>query len=145
MFIENAVQLAELAKATRKSEAKTTTECAELGLLVGTDWAGRPAVSTVDAHALASGQARASRDRDAKWREHQNATEAWEQARQHAYESAATAAHRAATRQGRGGPAAHTEATESGQAAAKEFERKNRMPLYEGTPTTRSWFDEVTA
>jgi hypothetical protein len=144
-FIQGAVTIADLAKATRKSEATATAECTELGIFVGEDWAGRPAVAEADAHALASGQARAIRDRDAAWREHQNATEAWEADRQRAYESAAAAAHDRATRRGVGGPSAHREASEAGQLAAREFERKNRMPLYEGVASTRSWFDEVTA
>jgi hypothetical protein len=145
MFIENSVTFSELAKVIKTTEAKATAECSQLGLLVGADWAGRPAISTVDAHALASGQARASRTRDAAWRAHQNATEAWEQDRQRAYETAAAEAHNRATRRGVGGPSAHREASEAGQDAAREFERKNRMPLFEGTPTTKLWFDEVTA
>jgi hypothetical protein len=142
MFIESAVPLAEVAKVIRKSETKTADECRELGLLIGEDWAGRHAVAVVDAHALASGQARASRTRDAAWRAHQNATEKWEQDRQHAYETAAAAAHISATRRGRGGPAVHTEATEAGVDAVRKFEKKNRMPTFQGTATTWSWFDD---
>jgi hypothetical protein len=142
MFIPDSVTITEVAKAVRKSEAKATAECTELGILVGTDWASRPAVSTVDAHALVSGQARASRISAAKWHEHQVATEKWEADRQRAFELAAAEAHNAATRRGVGGPSAHTAAQEAGTEAAKQFERKNRMPLYEGTPTTKLWYDD---
>ena len=61
-LIENAVTLADVAKALKNPVAQVESDCRELSLFVGSDWAGKPAVSTVDAHAYVSGAARRDHD-----------------------------------------------------------------------------------
>ncbi len=143
-FIEGmTVTLAELAKHLKTTVDKVAAEANDLGPFIGEDWAGKSAVSAVDARALASGEARRAKDHDEAWRRHIDATERWEKGRENARAMAAQQAHDAAMRAGRGSPYAAHEAQQAGSDAARRFEQTNPQPTFAGHSSTKSWFDKV--
>ena len=56
-FVEEAVPIAEIAKATRMTTSAVEDVCRDVGFVIGEDWVGRPAVTTREAWHIASGQA----------------------------------------------------------------------------------------
>lgn len=145
VYIEGAVTVADLASAAKTTEPKVRAECAELGLFIGADWAGRPAVSEADARSLVSGQAREAREQDAAWRAHIDATERWTADRERARRSAAERVLEEARRQGRGGPIVDQDAAEAGREAAWAFERSSKAPTFNGAATVASWLPDEAA
>jgi hypothetical protein len=146
VYIEGpTVTVAELAAAVKRTEPKVRADCADLGLFVGVDWAGRPAIAEGDAHGIASGRLRERHEHDVAWRGHQAATEAWEADRERARTSAAERVLEEARRLGRGGPIVDQDAREAGREAAFAFERSNKAPRFNGEATAASWLPEGAA
>ena len=137
-LIENAVPLAELAKACRTTVPRLEAEAAELSVYVGESWSGELAVSTADAHALRTGAARRQQREDARWAAHRAEAEAWTAERERVVEQAGQDAYRAATHRGEPNP----KAAEVAQAVAVQFGRKyeaeHPVPLLEGQPGAAS-------
>ncbi len=129
-LIENAVTLADIAKATKGTAAHVEADCHELSLFVGSNWSGAPALSTVDAHAYVSGSARrdaAHADAHTRWRA---ASEAWEADREAVRRTAYNDCFDTARRRGVGDPAAAHEAAQVASAAVVAFERKTPEPTF---------------
>jgi hypothetical protein len=143
-FIEGAtVTVAEVAKATRGTIPEVTAEAETLGLYVGADWGGRAALSTADAHRLASGSARREAEHAAAWAAFTAVTEAWEKARETAHRTARESTYDAAIRRGSGVPAASSSASQAGVEAVERFERKHKPPTFGGQAMSRSWIDRA--
>jgi hypothetical protein len=141
-YIEQAITLAAVASATGTTEAKVTEECRALGLFVGTDWAGRPAVLERDAARLVDGSERRDQEHRREWLAHLAATEQWTRDRDAVQQSAHDAAWREA-----GGPRGGQFASEAGRRAARTaaeaFERTHPVPTVGGQQTAQSWFRTV--
>ena len=139
-LIENAVPLADLVQVTKLQPLEPEGEIHQLGMFVGVNWPGRDAVSVTDAHALVTGSARRTLEHDQAWRRHQDATEAWEAARENARRTAFAAAYNDALRRGVGNAVAQEPAQEAAREALERFERTHRPPTFEGNATAQSWF-----
>ncbi len=129
-LIENAVPLADIAKTMKITVPKVQANAADLDMYVGVDWAGRPAVSVIDAAAYVSGSARRDRDHDAAWRAHLAATEAWEAAREAARRTAFEGAYQASERHGRGSAIAAAAGHDVAREAVRDFERSTPVPVF---------------
>jgi hypothetical protein len=129
-------------RAMRTTEAKAKAECHDLGVFVGCDWAGRAAVSEVDAHQVASGSARSTREHDARWRAFIDASEDWDRQRSDIYRRVFAKVVEAAQRRGRGGPEVNSEASAEAMAAARDFERRRPAPDWNGEKQTVSWLSD---
>lgn len=139
-FLETAVTLADVAKVTKTTASAVEGQCAELGLFVGTDWAGRPAVEAVDAHRLVSGAARREFDNHAANVARQSAVDGWEEGRRQAYDRAAAAVYAEASAEGDSGPQMLQQAQAAGRKAAEEYERTTPQPVPDAS---LSWFGRL--
>ncbi len=143
-LIEHAVSLTDIAKIMKTTVARVEAEAHSLDVYVGVDWAGRPAVSVVEAASLVSGAARRDRDHDLAWRAHLAASEAWEAAREAARRTAFQGAYDASERQGRGSPVAAVAGHEAAREAVRDFERKTAPPAFDGAETAPRLFTQMT-
>ncbi len=64
VYIENAITIEDISRALKAPQSKVESEAGELDVFIGSDWAGRPAVSEVDAQGLVSGSLRRTQDHD---------------------------------------------------------------------------------
>ncbi|MFG3493780.1 hypothetical protein [Streptomyces sp. NPDC047928] len=136
------VTLAEIKAATGRKADKVRAECAELGLLVVDDWAGRPAVTVVDARELVSGAIRKAREHAAAQDEIRAACARWEAERAAVTTAAADEAQERAERSKRrpflpgafvrqSGPTSaeiHELRREAYRHAGAQFERRHPRP-----------------
>ena len=127
-FIENSVTIKEIATVTKRNVVEVEGECAELGMHVGVDWCGRPAVAEVDAQQLVTGEARRVREHDARWSAHLRDCEDWTRRR----DEAVRAGHERVGADPRQGPEKHSQAREAAIGAGREFELTTPVPLWEG-------------
>ncbi|HET9871423.1 MAG TPA: hypothetical protein VFP89_02340 [Propionibacteriaceae bacterium] len=139
-LIEAAVPIADVAKVTGATQRAVEDEARALQLFVGVDWAGRPAVSVVDAAALVSGSARREQEHATAWQAHLRASEAWERDRELARRAGYTEGAERAHSRGLAGPAAASAAREASREAAEKFERHTPAPTFNGEATSPSWF-----
>ncbi len=144
-LIENAVTLQDIAKIMKITVTKVEADAGELSLFVGPDWAGRPALSVIDAAALVSGDARRDRDHDVAWRSHLASSEGWETAREAARSGAFQAARDAALRAGRGAPSAASAGHAAAREAVGDFERRTPPPEFNGKPTSTRWLAQAAS
>jgi hypothetical protein len=143
VFIEASVTVAELAKAMKMTEPKAVAECRGLGVFIGENWAGVPAVAETDAHAIVSGSARAGREHDTAWAAYLAESQDWERQRSEIYHRLHRKVAEAALRQGRGGGFVNTEASAEAMAAARDFERRHPAPSWtDGSKQTVSWLED---
>ncbi len=143
-LIENGIALDAIAKTMKTTVARVETEARSLDVYVGVDWAGRPAVSVVEAAGLVSGDARRVHDHDAAWRAHLAATEDWEAAREAARRTAFQGAYDASERQGRGSAVASDAGHEEAREAVRDFERRTPPPRFAGQETSPRWLTQAT-
>jgi len=134
IYIEGAIPLAEVAKLTGRKVVEVEAEAVELGLFVGQDWAGRPAIADEDAHQLVSGSARRTREDEVAWATHLDACASWTTARDNAVREAQRDTELAAQRAGRGGPAAASAGLEAARAVGREFETSTPPPQWGDEP-----------
>jgi hypothetical protein len=145
-FIENGVSLASIAAVNgQRNTAQVEKECQALGIPLGVDWSGAPAVTQEDARSLVSGSARAALNAQREAAELRADCKAWEAQRDAAVKAAADAASEAAQQKanadaGKGYaffamPAGLTAsrdasraASEAAHAAGREFELTNVAP-----------------
>jgi len=125
-YIEGSVPLAEVAKVTKRTTAEVEAEAVELGLFLGTDWAGRVAVAEDDAHGLVGGSARRTREDEVAWRTHLDACETWTRRRDEAVRDA----HDAVGADPRSGPEKHSAARDAATEAGRRFEAANPPPTF---------------
>lgn len=144
-FIEGSVTVKEIATLNKRTTVEVEDECRELGLFIGTDWAGRPAVSESDAHQIVSGEARRTREDARAWSSHLRSCEAWVAGRDEAVRGAASAHTAASAAQGRFDPDADSRARAAGVAAGREFEESTPPPLWNGVEdgNARRMFSEA--
>ncbi len=136
-LIENAVTLADIAKATKSTVAKVEADCHELSLFVGCNWAGKPAISVTDAASLVSGAARRDADHAAAHGHWRAAGEAWELQREQVRQQAYTDHFDTARRRGVGDPAASSEAAQVASAAVEGFEKSTPAPVFDDAGSSR--------
>ncbi len=136
-LIEAAVCLQDIAKTMKNPVAQVEADCHELSLFLGCNWAGRPALSVVDAHGLVSGATRRAQDADRAWRAHLASTEEWETERERRRAGAFQEAYDAALRQGRGAPAAAAAGHEAARVAVHDFERRTPPPEFNDAAPSR--------
>jgi hypothetical protein len=130
-FIEGCtVPVAELAKVLKVTVAEVEAEATALGLFVGSDWAGLPALSAVDAHALTSGAARRDRDHAAAQLEFSNALEDWRRRREEVRQKASREAFDDGLRRGVGNSKSSDAAHAAGREAVAKFDRANPEPAW---------------
>ncbi|MEO7980334.1 MAG: hypothetical protein ABI807_05530 [Sporichthyaceae bacterium] len=129
-YIENAVTAKEIAVVTKRTVAEVEAEAAELNVFVGTDWAGRPAVSEVDARQLVSGDARRVRESEAEWSSFLARCATWTLTRDELVREAQRAAELASQRDGHGGGAGATAGVEAERAAGADYETSNPPPTW---------------
>lgn len=119
-FIENAVSVNDIAAELKQKPAEVEAEARVLGMGVGADWRGRPALSTADAQALVSGSARLTADHAAEQRALAEQAEAWVAERARVVQDA--------RRKVLGGklitPSLRVKAVEASSEAGRQFERK---------------------
>jgi hypothetical protein len=65
------VAIAEIAAAMGRRHAEVERKAAVLGMLVKSDWQGRPALPVADARGLATGEGRRNLEHDRAWAQHQ--------------------------------------------------------------------------
>lgn len=129
MIFEGAtVTIDEIAKVMRAKPDAVAAEAKTLGLHVGEDWAGRPAVSPVDARALASDDARREREREKAAMSTRVACEEWVRRRVEHVNAAYSEAVREAHRAGKGGGSAQQGAREVANEAGRHYERTVPRP-----------------
>ncbi len=139
VFIESSVCLADIARATKTTVTKVEADCRELSLYVGHDWPGQPSLSTVDAHAYVSGDARRDRDHVAAQRAHTTATDAWADQREACRRAAYGDTFDTARRRGVGDPQAASEAARAASAALVNYEKSTPQPTFgDGAPSRLS-------
>lgn len=92
------VRLGEVAEVSGRRVEEIRAECAELGLFIHEDWAGRPALNEDDARALVSGNARGTHEHWKAWQAHMAAVERWTQERAAAVQKGADEAETKARR-----------------------------------------------
>ena len=80
-YIEGALSLKAVAAVTKRTIADVEAEALSLGMFLGADWAGRPAVAERDAQQLVTGEARRVREHDLAWRDFEDRSRAWEATR----------------------------------------------------------------
>ena len=131
-YIENAVPIEVIAKATKRSTNEVEDDLRQLGLYIGEDWRGQPAVSEVDAHGLVSGQVRRTQADEAEWAAHLAECEQWTSRRDELVRSAQRGAELAEQRAGRGGGDAASAGVEAGRSAGADYEAANPPPLWRG-------------
>lgn len=137
-FIEQGIALAAVAEATKMPAVKVEAEAQQLGLFVGQDWAGRPALSEWDAHMLVSGVARRQQESDRLWLQHREDTARWEAERRAAY----LQAHAEAFREAGGamaGRRADVAAEAAGDQAVARWEKRSPAPRWQGEQTASWW------
>lgn len=136
------VTLAEIAAARGRKAGAVRAECAELGLFVREDWAGRPAITVDEARALVSGSARRAREDQRARAGVKAACARWEKDREAAARAGADAAQEKAkraapraflpgafVRQGEATPAqVHAARREGFLHAGAQFERRHPRP-----------------
>jgi len=135
-YIQNGVTVKDITAVTKRTvaevEVEVEAECRDLGLFLGTDWAGRPAVSEVDAERLVSGSARRTREDEAAWSSHLALCQQWTARRDELVRSVQRDAELAAQRADRGGGDAAQAGVEAGRSAGRELRaqlaRKRRSP-----------------
>ena len=143
-FIEGcAVTLAEIAKAAGRPVAEIEAEARRLQIFIGSDWAGRAAVSTVDAHGLASGALARDTEHQRRHTAWVNAHQEWEQAKEDARRGAFQQAYDAVRRTGRSNSEASDRGHRAGAAAVADFEAANPAPRFEQEPPARSWLTRL--
>lgn len=125
-YIEGAVPLAELARATKRPVAEIEAEAVALALFVGIDWAGRPALGERDARQVVTGDARRAREHDDAWQEFLTRCATWTDARDQAVRDA----HEAIGADPRQGPEKHSAARDAGIEAGRRFELSNPPPTW---------------
>lgn len=130
--ITGSIPLGDIATATKRSAAAIKEEADELGLFIGTDWRGRPALSEVDARGLVDGSVRQLHEGQAAWAGHLAAAKAWEAEREHLVAEAASKAYEEATRRGEPNPKAAEEGTAAAVEVGRSFETSNPPPLFNG-------------
>lgn len=143
-FIENARTLAEVAEVTRRTEAQVEAEAVQLGLYVGADWGGRPALSEWDASQLSSGLLRKQQESDREWLQHREATAKWETDRRAVYLTAHAEAYREAGG-AMAGRRSDLAAQRAGDASVEVWQRKNPAPRWHGEATASLWRRVVDA
>lgn len=142
-FIEQGIPLGTVAEATKfGTVAKVEAEAQQLGLFVGTDWAGRPALSEWDAHLLASGAARKQQESDRAWLQHREETARWEADRQSAYLEAHAVAYRDAGGQ-MAGRRSDLAAQRAGDAAVSRWQKRNQAPQWQSEESTATLWRRV--
>lgn len=123
-FFEGAsVAVAEIAAHLKQKPAAVEADALSLGLTVGTDWAGRLALSPADAGALVSGDARRQQEHLAAEQRVRAATADWEQRRNEVI----NAAYREVYLQKRSG--GEGEAMAAGQNAARAAGREYELTV----------------
>src|SRR4051794_21977538 len=115
VFIENAIPVVDVARAAKLTVAETEAEAARLQIFIGENWAGKRAMSEVDAHGLVSGATRREQDQRTEWNAHLALSEQWEKDRAAAGSTAARQARRVAHSKGLGDPVAASAAHEAGR------------------------------
>lgn len=136
-FFEDAsVPVEEIAKVLRRRPDAVEAEARELNMTVGQDWAGRPAVSPVEARALVTGDGRRLAERQSQWMKHQRSTAEWESARTQVVAAAQRVAYDGAVRSGKGAAEAHSFGLAAGREAGAAYERTTPRPSFDGTETT---------
>ena len=138
-FIEGcAVTLAEIAKAAGRPVAEIEAEARQLQIFIGSDWAGRAAVSTADAHGLASGALARDTEHQRRHTAWVNAHQDWERDKEAVRREAFQEGYDEVRRTGR----SNSEASDRGHAAAAvavaDFEAANPEPRFEQEPAARS-------
>jgi hypothetical protein len=129
-LIENAVTLADIAKTMKTTATRVEAEAHELDMFIGSNWAGAPALSVVDAHAYVSGDARRGHEHAAAHRHWRTADEAWQSEREQVRRRAYGERFDAARRRGVGDPQASSEAAGAASAAIIDYERKTPQPVF---------------
>jgi len=125
-YIENSVTIKEIATVTKRTTAEVEAEAVELGLFVGQDWAGRPAIADQDAEQLVSGEARRSREDAAVWQAFLARCATWTAARDQAVQDA----HDAVGADPRSGPQKHSDARDAAVEAGRRFEMSTPPPTF---------------
>jgi hypothetical protein len=131
-FVEEAVPIAEIAKATRMTTSAVEDVCRDVGFVIGEDWVGRPAVTTREAWHIASGQAAERAKTERLNIDRQLAGERWTQDRNDAYNEAYSGVFEANRRlplMSRPADAVVLgDAQQAGRDAVAEFERTHPHP-----------------
>lgn len=129
--IPGAVPLADIAKQLRTTVAKVEEECRALDIFVGVDWAGRPAVTDVEAYALVTGDGRKQFEHNRAWQAHAREAEAWQRARDEAVQIASSNAYRQASLAFEPNGKAQTIGHEAGREAGRRYEEQHPAPTWD--------------
>jgi len=136
-FIENAATLADIAKATKGTVAQVEADAGELSLFIGCDWAGKPALSVIDAARMVSGDARRDAEHAEAHRRWRADSEDWELQREQVRQQAFNDHFDAVRRRGVGDPQAAHGAAQAGSAAIVAYEKVTPAPTFGDAETSR--------
>ena len=143
-FIEGcAVTLAEIAKAAGRPVAEIEAEARRLQIFIGSDWAGRAAVSTADAQGLASGALARDTEYQRRHIAWVNAHADWERDKEVVRREAFQEGYDEVRRTGRSNSEASDRGHRAGAAAVADFEAANPAPRFEQEPPARSWLTRL--
>jgi hypothetical protein len=143
VLIEGAVSVADVAAVTGATVDQVEAEARSLNVFIGVDWAGRPAVTELEASGLVTGRLRLDTDHQAGWAAYQAELEQWSKEREQARSDAFAQAWRVARGRGQGDSMSTDAGHAAGRAAVVQFEREHPEPAYQDGAPAKSWLQKL--